>query len=135
MHWRDLCSDVYVTMCVTHTQADLKKEIASTFEFTKLRDSLNKAGVAFDEDSQRGVDRISRLILQVSPALSDMHTTYAITKISFPTQFALRLVSRVVEDELKCSRWPASPSCALGIGPQSLQSQVQIKSIQRLACL
>jgi hypothetical protein len=49
-----------------HAQADLKKQLKATFEYSKLRNSLNTAGSAFDEDSQRGLDRLTRLILQVS---------------------------------------------------------------------
>ncbi|KAG5193158.1 hypothetical protein JKP88DRAFT_214451 [Tribonema minus] len=45
-------------------QADLRSQLKRSFEYSKLRTSLNTAGAAFDEDSQRGLDRITRLILQ-----------------------------------------------------------------------
>jgi len=45
-------------------QADIGPSVRSTFEFGKLRADLNTAGTALDEDTQRGTDRISRLILQ-----------------------------------------------------------------------
>jgi hypothetical protein len=43
---------------------DLRAEIRKDFDISPLRESLNKAGIAFDEDSQRGLDRIIRLIIQ-----------------------------------------------------------------------
>jgi len=43
---------------------DLIPSIRSTFEFSKLRADLNNVGTAFDEDTQRSIDRISRIILQ-----------------------------------------------------------------------
>lgn len=45
-------------------QADLVPAIRTTFDFALLRTSLNTLGTAFDEDTQRSLDRISRLIIQ-----------------------------------------------------------------------
>eukprot|EP00520_Triparma_pacifica_P005134 CAMPEP_0118645120 /NCGR_PEP_ID=MMETSP0785-20121206/7323_1 /TAXON_ID=91992 /ORGANISM="Bolidomonas pacifica, Strain CCMP 1866" /LENGTH=94 /DNA_ID=CAMNT_0006536965 /DNA_START=291 /DNA_END=575 /DNA_ORIENTATION=+ len=51
-------------MLTSDSQADLIPGIRSTFEFSKLRSDLNILGTAFDEDTQRSIDRISRLIIQ-----------------------------------------------------------------------
>lgn len=45
-------------------QADISPTIRGKFDFVKLRADLNTANTAFDEDTQRGTDRIGRLILQ-----------------------------------------------------------------------
>lgn len=45
-------------------QADIGPTIRRDFEFSKLRSDLNAANEAFDEDTQRGTDRIVRIILQ-----------------------------------------------------------------------
>lgn len=45
-------------------QADIGPSVRAKFDFGKLRADLNTAGTALDEDTQRGTDRISRLILQ-----------------------------------------------------------------------
>lgn len=47
-----------------NSQADIGPAIRSKFDFVKLRADLNTATTAFDEDTQRGTDRLSRLILQ-----------------------------------------------------------------------
>lgn len=45
-------------------QADIGPSVRAKFDFVKLRADLNTAGTALDEDTQRGTDRIARLILQ-----------------------------------------------------------------------
>jgi len=47
-----------------NSQADIGPTIRGKFDFVKLRADLNTANTAFDEDTQRGTDRIGRLILQ-----------------------------------------------------------------------
>lgn len=47
-----------------NNQADVGPTLRSKFDFVKLRADLNTANTAFDEDTQRGTDRIGRLILQ-----------------------------------------------------------------------
>ncbi len=48
----------------TDPQAEITPLVRQTFEFSKLRSALNTLGTAFDEDTQRGTDRIARIILQ-----------------------------------------------------------------------
>lgn len=45
-------------------QADIGPTLRGKFDFVKLRADLNTANSPFDEDTQRGTDRIGRLILQ-----------------------------------------------------------------------
>ena len=45
-------------------QADIGSAIRRELDFSKLRSDLNAANEAFDEDTQRGTDRIIRVILQ-----------------------------------------------------------------------
>lgn len=45
-------------------QADVGPTLRSKFDFVKLRTDLNLATTALDEDTQRGTDRIGRLIMQ-----------------------------------------------------------------------
>ena len=45
-------------------QADLGPVIRKQFDFVQLRSSLNTLNSAFDEDTQRGTDRLIRLVLQ-----------------------------------------------------------------------
>jgi len=47
-----------------NAQADIGPTLRKGFDFVKLRADLNTANTAFDEDTQRGTDRIGRLILQ-----------------------------------------------------------------------
>jgi len=47
-----------------NAQADIQPILRAKFELGKLRADLNTANTAFDEDTQRGTDRIGRLILQ-----------------------------------------------------------------------
>jgi len=47
-----------------NSQADIGPTVRAKFDFVKLRADLNTANSAFDEDTQRGTDRIARLILQ-----------------------------------------------------------------------
>jgi len=47
-----------------NSQADIGPAIRKEFDFVKLRADLNTANSPFDEDTQRGTDRLSRLILQ-----------------------------------------------------------------------
>merc|ERR1712232_371055 len=47
-----------------NSQVDLKPAIRKNFEFAKLRSDLNTLNTAFDEDTQRGTDRLIRVILQ-----------------------------------------------------------------------
>ena len=53
-----------MTELSSNTQADLIPGIRKTFEFSKLRNDMNTFGTSFDEDTQRSIDRISRLIIQ-----------------------------------------------------------------------
>jgi len=45
-------------------QADIGPTLRTKFDFVKLRADLNTANSPFDEDTQRGTDRIGRLVLQ-----------------------------------------------------------------------
>ena len=45
-------------------QANLKRTILKELDFAVLRDALNMANTALEEDSQRGTDRLIRVILQ-----------------------------------------------------------------------
>lgn len=45
-------------------QADIGPAIRKELDFSKIRDTLNAFNAAIDEDSQRGTDRIIRIILQ-----------------------------------------------------------------------
>ena len=47
-----------------NSQIDLKPVIRKEFEFAALRADLNTFNTAFDEDTQRGTDRLIRVILQ-----------------------------------------------------------------------
>mmetsp|Transcript_33401 Transcript_33401/g.78794 ORF Transcript_33401/g.78794 Transcript_33401/m.78794 type:complete len:229 (+) Transcript_33401:113-799(+) len=48
----------------SNSQVDLKPVIRKEFEFSALRADLNTLNTAFDEDTQRGTDRLIRVILQ-----------------------------------------------------------------------
>ena len=45
-------------------QADLGPVIRKQFDFVQLRSALNTLNTAFDEDTQRGTDRLIRLVMQ-----------------------------------------------------------------------
>jgi len=45
-------------------QTDIGPFLRKEFDFTKLRSDLNAVNEAFDEDTQRGTDRLVRLVLQ-----------------------------------------------------------------------
>lgn len=45
-------------------QANLRMTILKELDFAALRDALNTVNTALDEDSQRGTDRLIRVILQ-----------------------------------------------------------------------
>ena len=45
-------------------QLDLGPTIRKQFDFVQLRSSLNTLNTAFDEDTQRGTDRLIRLVMQ-----------------------------------------------------------------------
>ncbi|VEU36579.1 unnamed protein product [Pseudo-nitzschia multistriata] len=47
-----------------NSQVDLKPVLRKEFEFSALRSDLNTLNTAFDEDTQRGTDRLIRVILQ-----------------------------------------------------------------------
>jgi len=47
-----------------NSQVDLKPTIRKSFEISALRAELNTLNTAFDEDTQRGTDRLIRVILQ-----------------------------------------------------------------------
>lgn len=47
-----------------NSQADLKKTIIKDLEFSSLRTTLNTVNSAFEEDTQRGTDRLIRVIMQ-----------------------------------------------------------------------
>jgi len=46
------------------SQADIGPAIRRDLDFSKIRDTLNTLNTAFDEDTQRGTDRLIRIILQ-----------------------------------------------------------------------
>lgn len=48
----------------TDGQADVGPFLRKEFDFVKLRNDLNTVNAAFDEDAQRGTDRLIRNILQ-----------------------------------------------------------------------
>jgi len=48
----------------TNGQSDIGPFLRKEFDFVKLREALNGVNAAFDEDSQRGTDRLIRNILQ-----------------------------------------------------------------------
>ena len=48
----------------TNPQADLGPAIRKQLDFVQLRSSLNTLNSAFDEDTQRGTDRLIRLVMQ-----------------------------------------------------------------------
>lgn len=52
-------------------QYDMLPEIRSEFEFSKLRNTLNQVNTVFDEDTQKGTDRLVRVILQDVNELGD----------------------------------------------------------------
>merc|ERR1712232_1110677 len=45
-------------------QADIAPYIVKNFDFAVLRSTLNTFNTAFDEDTQRGTDKIIRVIIQ-----------------------------------------------------------------------
>jgi hypothetical protein len=45
-------------------QFNVQSLITKEFDFAKIRDTLNTFGTAFEEDTQRGTDRLIRVILQ-----------------------------------------------------------------------
>jgi Fe-S-cluster formation regulator IscX/YfhJ len=47
-----------------NSQADIGPIIRKQFDFVQLRNDLNTLNTAFDEDTQRGTDRVIRLIMQ-----------------------------------------------------------------------
>merc|ERR1712078_282019 len=47
-----------------NSQIDLKPVLRKEFEFAALRSDLNTLNTAYDEDTQRGTDRLIRVILQ-----------------------------------------------------------------------
>merc|ERR1712194_261229 len=47
-----------------NSQVDLKPVIRKQFEVSTLRADLNTLNTAFDEDTQRGTDRLIRIIVQ-----------------------------------------------------------------------
>lgn len=46
------------------SQTDLTSKIRDAIDYSALRDSLNKVNSVFSEDTQRGTDRLVRIILQ-----------------------------------------------------------------------
>ena len=48
----------------TNPQADLGPSIRKNLDFVQLRTNLNTLNSAFDEDTQRGTDRLIRLVMQ-----------------------------------------------------------------------
>lgn len=46
------------------SQADIGASIRKDLDFVKLRSDLNTINTAFDEDTQRGTDRLIRIIMQ-----------------------------------------------------------------------
>ena len=48
----------------TNPQADLGPAIRKNLDFVQLRTTLNTLNTAFDEDTQRGTDRLIRLVMQ-----------------------------------------------------------------------
>mmetsp|Transcript_46989 Transcript_46989/g.69594 ORF Transcript_46989/g.69594 Transcript_46989/m.69594 type:complete len:209 (+) Transcript_46989:75-701(+) len=49
---------------LSDSQAELGGTIRRELDFVKLRSDLNTVGTAFDEETQRGTDRLVRLVLQ-----------------------------------------------------------------------
>mmetsp|Transcript_1547 Transcript_1547/g.3422 ORF Transcript_1547/g.3422 Transcript_1547/m.3422 type:complete len:228 (+) Transcript_1547:141-824(+) len=47
-----------------NSQVDLKPVIRKEFEFSAVRADMNTLNTAFDEDTQRGTDRLIRVVLQ-----------------------------------------------------------------------
>lgn len=48
----------------SNPQTNVKPVIVKELDFANLRDSLNTVNSAFEEDTQRGTDRLIRVILQ-----------------------------------------------------------------------
>jgi len=48
----------------SNPQADIGSSIRKDLDFVQLRTDLNVLNSAFDEDTQRGTDRVIRLIMQ-----------------------------------------------------------------------
>jgi len=61
--YSSLVSDMKKAL-TANSQVDLKPVIRKEFDFAKLRADLNTLNTAFDEDTQRGTDRLIRVILQ-----------------------------------------------------------------------
>jgi len=49
---------------IKDSQADVNGFVAKEFDFVQLRTDLNTLGTVYDEDTQRGTDRLIRIILQ-----------------------------------------------------------------------
>jgi hypothetical protein len=49
---------------VADNQANLRRTILKEFDFAQLRDTLNSINAAVEDESQKGVDRLIRVILQ-----------------------------------------------------------------------
>jgi hypothetical protein len=56
----------------TNSQVNLRPVLLKQFDFGKLRSSLNTLNTAFDEETQRGTDRLIRGIIQ---DLTELETT------------------------------------------------------------
>jgi hypothetical protein len=54
----------YLALLASDEQANISKRVVKDFDFTKLRTDLNTVGTIYDEDTQRGTDRLIRIILQ-----------------------------------------------------------------------
>ena len=54
----------YMDVLSKDTQANISKRVPRDFDFIKLRTDLNSVGTIYDEDTQRGTDRLIRVILQ-----------------------------------------------------------------------
>ena len=55
-------------------QVNVKKTIIKELDFADLRDTLNTVNTAFEEDTQRGTDRLIRVILQDITELEQANT-------------------------------------------------------------
>jgi len=56
--------DEMIGALVSDSQADIGPYLRKTLEISQLRTDLNTYNTAFDEDTQRGTDRLIRVVLQ-----------------------------------------------------------------------
>lgn len=61
--YRDVAKDLANTL-EKDAQADLAPTIRKKFDFVEVRQALNTLNSIYDEDTQRGTDRLIRLVMQ-----------------------------------------------------------------------